>query len=172
MRRLFLIGAALAALLFASPAGAVGPHIEVPGPLLQHSVLRSSEPASGAQLDRVPDVVKLTFNENIKNFEPVLAVLGPDGKHLESGPATVDGELLSTTMADGGSGVYTVAFRVVSADGHPVNGQYSFSVGAAGAAASPAESSPGIPVWLWVSGAGVLVLALGGVIVMKRRTTA
>jgi copper transport protein len=39
------------------------------------------------------------------------------------------------------AGTYTVRWRVISEDGHPINGTYQFSVGAAGAASAPLEET-------------------------------
>jgi hypothetical protein len=68
----------------------------------------------------------------------------------------------------GPAGVYTIAYRIISADGHPVSGTLTFTLTTAGdgtPAAPPADSaagddSGGVPIWVWIGGA-VVVLGIG-----------
>ena len=51
------------------------------GPAAAHNVLISSDPTDGSTLQTAPTTVKLTFDQPVQNFEPIVAVLGPDGQH-------------------------------------------------------------------------------------------
>ena len=46
-------------------------------------------------------------------------------------------------VVDGGEGTYTMAYRAMSADGHPVTGQITFSVGDASTEAGSAADTVG-----------------------------
>ncbi len=111
--------AAIGAVVFASPA-------------LAHDVLISSTPADKASLSTAPTTMTFTFDQPVQNFAPVIAVTGPDGKQYQSGSATVNGNTVSSAMGLGPTGTYTASYRIVSADGHPVTGQITFTLTAAG----------------------------------------
>jgi len=66
----------LAVVLLLATAAAVG----LAGPAAAHNVLISSDPTDGSTLQSAPTTVKLTFDQPVQNFEPILAVLGPDGQ--------------------------------------------------------------------------------------------
>ncbi len=115
------------------------------GPAAAHAVLIGSDPADGAVLPVAPSVVTLTFDDAVKNFEPILTVTGPDGNQYQTGAATVDGAKLSTTVGPlPVAGDYAIAYRVVSNDGHPVQGQIHFALapsGVTGSASPPATTA-------------------------------
>lgn len=93
-------------------------------PALAHSVLVSSDPTKDSSIASAPSTVTLVFNEPLDRGFSELTVLGPDGSsHWEGGAPVVTGEKLSAPLrALGAAGSYTVKYRVVSADGHPVSG--------------------------------------------------
>jgi methionine-rich copper-binding protein CopC len=119
------------------------------GPASAHATLIGSDPADGAVVPAAPAVVTLTFDDSLEDFEPVLTVTGPDGTQYQTGAATIDGAKLSTAVGPlPAAGTYTVAYRVVSDDGHPVEGQTHFELAppAAGAAApGPVAGSAQVP---------------------------
>ena len=94
-----------------------------------HASLVASDPTEGQQLDTLPDSVSFEFSEAMS--EPAyVAVTGPDGSSVIAGEPTVTGAVVSQTL-DGSDvpGTYTMAYRAVSEDGHPVTGQITFTVG-------------------------------------------
>ena len=74
-----------------------------------------------------------------------VTVTGP-GPAGDRGAPLVEGAT-STVALDGTrcNGAYTVAYRVVSSDGHPVQGSYSFTLAVPGAASAPAVPATGQP---------------------------
>ena len=153
-------------------------------PALAHNVLVGSSPAAGASVAAGPGRVTLNFNAPVQFGANYLAVIGPDGNHWEqTDNATVDGNSVSTAVAPlGPAGVYEIGYRIISADGHPVSGEVDFTLSTAGTGTPPPQSgsasggavvaasgassaaagtpSAGVPVWVWVLGA-VLLLAVG-----------
>ena len=94
-----------------------------------HATLIGSDPADGATLQAAPTTVTLTFDDSLENFEPVVTVTGPDGNQYQSGTTTIDGVTLSSAVLPlTAAGTYTIAYRVVSDDGHPVEGQVRFDL--------------------------------------------
>ena len=99
-----------------------------------HAELVSSTPAADEILTMAPDQVTLTFGEKLLVISGkatnTVEVTNSQGEVLSSDPASISGSEITTTldsqrMVDG---KYTVTYRVVSADGHPLNGHYEFSI--------------------------------------------
>jgi methionine-rich copper-binding protein CopC len=120
------------------------------GPAAAHSDLKSSDPADGATLVEAPAAVSFTFNEQLlaQGNAVVLTEL-MTGTRLEVGPVEVDGETVSVDWPErSGAGQYRAAYRVVSADGHPIDGSITFTVESSGespwptAQSSPSEATP------------------------------
>lgn len=143
-------------------------------PASAHNSLISSNPSDEASLDAGPQNVVLTFDQPVQEGEGLnsVAVTGPDGKEWQGGSATVDSNVVTAPIRElGPAGVYTIGYRIVSADGHPVSGKLTFTLTKAGdgtpapANASdgtalpgtPDESGGGVPIWVWLAGAAVLL---------------
>ncbi|MBV9453874.1 MAG: copper resistance protein CopC [Rubrobacter sp.] len=104
-------------------------------PALAHSQLLQADPASGATLSQPPTQVRLQFNEPVElAFTPV-KVSDEQGNRVDEDDARIDPEdkrVVLTTLKKLPIGSYTVEWRVISADTHPVNGTYKFDVIGAG----------------------------------------
>ncbi|MFC3798576.1 copper resistance CopC/CopD family protein [Cohnella sp. GCM10012308] len=97
-----------------------------------HAVLERATPAQDAQIAEGPDAVELTFNERLDGGSSArLAVLNSDSKTVASGKPerTSQGKGIRLALPKLGEGHYTVTYSVISADGHPVEGAYVFTVG-------------------------------------------
>jgi methionine-rich copper-binding protein CopC len=149
------------------------------GPALAHNALTDSDPADGASLAAAPTAVTLTFNDVVQNLQPVVAVIGPDSNRWQGSPVSVLNNTVSVPVNPlGPAGTYTIAYRVISADGHAVEGVTTFQLTAAGAGTpNPAEGGgqnapDSIPAWVWVLGAGLVVVAVivAGIVTTRRRT--
>lgn len=98
-----------------------------------HAQLVYQVPASGAKLDSVPELVRIEFDGNLQVFEGknlnVLVVQDSSGRQVDSKDSVVGGARLTVTLKDrSGEGKFHVSYRVVSEDGHPVEGDYYFFV--------------------------------------------
>ena len=119
------------------------------GTAFAHDVLTASDPANGSSLATGPSKVTLTFDLPVKEYFSTITVLGPDGNHYEGGASTVDGSTVSAPVQPlGPAGAYTIGYRIVSDDGHPVSGSVRFTLTQAGPghgvpAAESAGSSTG-----------------------------
>jgi copper resistance protein C len=113
-------------------------------PAFAHTRLQSSNPADGSKLDSVPDTVSLTFNEDVQSEFAILKVVGPDGTEYQTGAVSAANGQVSTAVSPlGPAGAYQVGYRVVSDDGHPVQGKISFTLTTPGpAAAAPVPAAP------------------------------
>lgn len=99
-------------------------------PAQAHDVLVSSSPADGEVLAVPPPEIELTFSGEIQDISPQVIIAGADGTQIASPEPMVDGTLVTADVQDGlPDGSYVVTWRVVSADGHPIAGRFSFGVG-------------------------------------------
>lgn len=186
--RSFLLGlfAALLAVLsltIASPASA-------------HDELIGASPSVNGQVDALPNEITLTFSGVLIDQPGATQVVVTDaaGTSLTDGDPALDGTRLTQQLAGTASGPVTVIWRVVSSDGHPVSGQFTFTVAGAASgatpgattapaapvatssptAAAPASTDAGVPAFVWALLGIVIVAALGGlvaVLVRRARTT-
>ncbi|MFE3992002.1 copper resistance protein CopC [Streptomyces goshikiensis] len=103
------------------------------GAAFAHAGLSGSDPADGAVLKAAPQYVTLTFTESVSFSDDSLRVLSPQNERVNPRPARhVDGKDNTARVELSGKlpqGTYTVAWRVVSADGHPISGAFVFSNG-------------------------------------------
>ena len=139
-------------------------------PASAHTSLVSSIPSSGAVLNEVPAEVRIKFNEDLllvddKNPNRIEVTNGVG--QVVSGMSVVEGPEIFTALdlSFEPSGEYLVKYRVVSADGHPIEGEYQFTVAAPEVISAPVEESKedeGIVRIIWVllalSGVGILAL--------------
>jgi methionine-rich copper-binding protein CopC len=118
-------------------------------PAWAHAQLLKTDPANGATVAGPLTAVTLTFNELVKQQFSTIVVTGADGVSYSDGtPRSVDKALTQPVKPLPG-GAVRVAWRTVSADGHPVEGQFTFTNAATPAtteSAAPAASSPPAPV--------------------------
>ncbi|MFI6377486.1 copper resistance protein CopC [Streptomyces sp. NPDC050546] len=115
-------------------------------PASAHAALSGTDPDDGSVVKQAPRSVTLTFTESVGLLDDSFRVFGPDQRRVHTGEAThADGR--SGTARVGlprklAQGTYTVAWRVVSADSHPVSGAFSFSVGKRSATSTQIDTGP------------------------------
>jgi copper transport protein len=145
--------------------------LALPGVASAHAQLESTNPANGAVLGRSPAVVDLHFGEAVEVALGGVRVFDAAQQRVDNGDTRHPGGRAShveVSLRPGlPTGTYLVAWRVVSADSHPVAGAFTFSVGAPGAVpknqaedAGPAVGA-GLGVTRFLEFAG-LALLLGG----------
>jgi copper transport protein len=98
-------------------------------PAWAHATLSSSSPADGGVLAALPSAATLTFDEAVRPVTADIKVLDPDGRSV-GGTVTANGPKVTVGLPrSGAQGTYTLTWRVISADSHPVGGAISFSLG-------------------------------------------
>ena len=112
-------------------------------PAFAHAELLRSIPADGSALKAAPASVTLVFGEEILPDGLGMVATSADGAKVDLGKPTVSGTtVVAAWPPDAPGGSYKVAWRVVSADGHPISGVLSFSyAGTASPTASPTPTS-------------------------------
>ena len=117
-----LVAIAVALMLLIAPAR----------PAAAHSTLVQTDPPASSHLDASPKVISLRFNEVVAGPVGAIRVFDVNGKRLDDGSVSRVGDddhTVSTDLARLPDGGYVVTWRVISADGHPAQGAFTFSVG-------------------------------------------
>jgi copper transport protein len=107
-----------------------------------HATLVSSTPANDEVLRRSPAQVVLRFNEPVETAFGSVRVYDGAARRVDDGGTTrpQPREVAVRIRSGLPRGTYTVAWRVVSADSHPVSGAFVFHVGKPGAGAAGVAS--------------------------------
>jgi methionine-rich copper-binding protein CopC len=115
-------------------------------PAFAHAQLVKTDPASNATVTIPVTAVTLTFNELVKQQLSTVIVTGADGASASDGtPRSVDKNLIQAVKPLPPGNV-SVAWRTVSADGHPLEGRFTFTNAApAPSSAAPASTAPSPP---------------------------
>lgn len=118
-------------------------------PAQAHDALTSTAPAKDETITTNPGTVTLTLSKAPLDAAAlktsVIKVTAPDGHVASNGEVTVEGNVISTAADIDHPGKYTVDWRAVSSDGHPIEGTYSFTFAESGPAAAAATSTPPAP---------------------------
>lgn len=164
-----------------------------PGAAFAHDVLISSSPAADESVESLPGHLTLSFSAQLI-AEPgatIVEVTGPDGSPAHTSEPVIDGaEVTVPLVAEAPAGEYRVVWRVVSSDGHPISGEFSFTVRTSTLLAPPVTPSvtpspePSIPeheapagglplgVVAGIIGVGAIGLLLAVLFLVKRRSGA
>lgn len=106
-----------------------------------HTELIAMDPVSGSTVTSSPTVVSLTFGEDVQALGSTIVVLDPNGNEVQTGRLRVDGASISMDLRPlAATGTYHVNFRVMSADGHIVNGSETFEFAPSAAASSSTQT--------------------------------
>lgn len=115
---LALCGALLLAALLALPA-----------PAQAHDTLLSTDPEDGATLETSPEDIDLTFSADILEVSPLVRITDEDGTELAEIVPTIEGPVATATLEEPlPAGTHEIQWRVVSSDGHPIEGTFSLTV--------------------------------------------
>lgn len=148
------------------------------GPAAAHTDFVDSFPAADAALAAPVAELWLEFETPLVAEQSEVVVTGPDGSSKVVGKHTVIGNVIRAQVPPMTEpGEYRVSYRIVSLDGHRLDGKYGFSIRAgadtprvaatpdqpASAAGAEARSVGGSPIWwvvLWVGLLSVAAAAL------------
>ena len=140
-------------------------------PVSAHTSLVSANPAEKSIVAEVPLALSLMFNEDLlllgdKNPNQV-EVVDEAGMKV-SGEASVNSPIISAPLTIESPGRYNVSYRVASADGHIVTGEYHFTVASPeviNTAEEPAEDGSNLLIRvIW----GLLKISAIGLVALLR----
>lgn len=99
-------------------------------PAQAHDSLISSTPSDGEHLEISPDQVVLTFSADPIEVGGDILVVDATGTDRAASEPVYDGRDVTVDLEpDLPGGVYEIRWRIVSSDGHPIQGVIEFEVG-------------------------------------------
>lgn len=98
-------------------------------PASAHATLLSTSPKHDALVAEAPPAVTLTFDEPVRAWKTSVTVFDPAGQRLDVDAKALNSEVVAILPTITSRGSFTVNWRVISADDHPVSGGFTFSVG-------------------------------------------
>lgn len=111
-------------------------------PASAHDAAESSSPTQGATVATPPEKVSITFNKDPLALGSQIQVKDAAGNNWAEGAVEIVDNVASQKLRAGApSGEFTVVWRVVSSDSHPIEGTFTFTA-TAGAAGSTAGQIP------------------------------
>lgn len=103
-----------------------------------HAELLSTTPQDGAVLEQAPAEAELTFNEPVQLIEDSIRLFAGDEDPVVLEAHISNDTVIAALPAEVEQGRYALSYRVVSADGHPISGAITFTIGnASGPAPAP-----------------------------------
>jgi methionine-rich copper-binding protein CopC len=119
-------------------------------PAFAHDVAESTAPANGSTVASVPDSVSITFSNRPLLLGSQIRVNDASGQNWADGSVEIVDNVVSQKLRTGGpAGAFTVVWRVVSSDSHPIEGTFGFTAKAGsttpGGASSSTQPSAAVP---------------------------
>lgn len=93
-----------------------------------HDTLISSSPATGESLEQAPEALELTYSDEVLNLSPVVRLTTSAGEEIFTETPAVSGNTATIDLPPLPADDYQVLWRVVSSDGHPIEGTVDFTV--------------------------------------------
>ena len=98
-------------------------------PAQAHDTLLESDPADGATLETSPEAITLTYSADILDVSPLVRITDEDGEQLAEITPSIDGPVATAALEEPlPAGESTIQWRVVSSDGHPIEGTFTVTV--------------------------------------------
>lgn len=111
------------------------------GPASAHAALLETSPADDEVVETVPASAELRFNEPVELIDGAIRLFPSNGDPQTLKAQTRDHSVIVDLPQELPDGTYSLSYRVVSADGHPVGGAVTFHIGEA-SASTPAPTTP------------------------------
>jgi copper resistance protein C len=100
----------------------------VPTLVFAHTGLESSNPAENSEVIEELDRIELTFNSNLQEGS-LVTVIDESGQETPVQNIEINDHILNVYFEQPlANGEYKVKWDIISADSHPVSGEYSFTV--------------------------------------------
>jgi copper resistance protein C len=116
--------------------------VALAAPAQAHAGLVSTDPVDGAVLDSPPRQVSFTFNEPLMPDFVRFIATDPAGVTGDLPVSFVEGDTAGIDWpANAPAGEWRVSYRVVSQDGHPIEGGITFTYAAPSPTPSPTPTS-------------------------------
>ncbi len=131
-------------------------------PAFAHASLATSEPRDGTVLTSAPKQVELHFNEKVT--PGAVHLIDATGRLRDDAVVDARDELIAVTVPpDLPQGTSIISYRVISADGHPVAGSVTFSIGAPTSTKAPDSADSAVNGLIWLTRIGLYLGLFAGI---------
>jgi copper transport protein len=106
--------------------------LALPAAAWAHAALLQTTPVASRTVNVAPTQVELRYSEPVEPRFAVVSVTDPAARQMTAGPphrSPTNADTLVVPLKRLGEGWYLVWWRVISVDGHPVRGAFTFAVG-------------------------------------------
>ncbi|WP_407268515.1 copper resistance protein CopC [Radiobacillus sp. PE A8.2] len=94
-----------------------------------HSVLEIATPKDGAQLESPITNIELSFNTKVENGSTLYVVKNNETK-IQPNSVKINDNTMVGVFNELDAGIYQVKWKILGADGHIIDGEYSFTIAA------------------------------------------
>lgn len=117
----------------------------LPTPTYAHAYLQQSNPSGNEVLTKSPAQITLQFNEPIQSAFHSIQVINSAGDRVDQDDAHVvknrPSVLETSVKPDLPDGIYVIAWKAISGDGHPIEGTIPFQMGNSGGESRPSTQT-------------------------------
>lgn len=154
----------------------IGGLLLISAPASAHTSIVSFAPDAGQVLTTAPTQVTIVTTEAVREMGSAITVTSPSGQRVDDGSTEVQGTtvLVGLVMLTE-TGDYTVNYRLLAQDGHPIEDSYTFTLSEVSPTPAPSETPTPTPAptdpeqtGLWITIAAV-VAALAALALLIRR---
>jgi copper transport protein len=105
--------------------------LTIPTPVWAHAVLQQALPAPNSILQSAPKEIRLEFNERLQKELYTIKVYDDKGNLITNNSTLLSSnqKVISIALPELKSGVYTITYHLISADGHAVKSTYVWTLG-------------------------------------------
>lgn len=99
-------------------------------PALAHDQVVSASPGENVSLATAPSEVVIEFTADLLDTGALINVSNANGDDVTEGEIRLEGRTVTQPLQSNlPNGQYTIVWRVVSSDGHPITDSYQFAIG-------------------------------------------
>ena len=97
-------------------------------PVSAHETVTGTNPENEQKLSTTPDAIEISFSDTPLSMGSKIQITDSSGTNWAKGDVEIDGDNAVQSIKSGApAGEYTVTWRVVSSDSHPIDGTFSFT---------------------------------------------
>lgn len=97
-------------------------------PASAHETVTGTNPEDGQKLSTTPEAIEISFSDTPLSMGSKIQITDSSGTNWAKGDVEIDGDNAVQPIKSGApAGEYTVTWRVVSSDSHPIDGTFSFT---------------------------------------------